>query len=88
MVANVTANGGESAKLVAMRAFILRPNGGVHVCGEVNFQMEPGKALLAAPYYIELEKLDGLPAAKRGQIGFDELKKSKVTFMCRHLLTL
>lgn len=88
MVAKVTVDGGESAKLIGMKAFIRPPNGGVHVCGNVNFQIEPGQSLVSAPYYIELEELDSASSAKRGQIGTDELKKSKVTFMCRHLSAL
>ncbi len=87
MVSKGTVNGGESARLASLRAFTLQPGGGVHVCGDVSYQLEAGKGSLFAPYYVELEEIEGNPSAKRGQVGFDELKKSKVTFMCRHLST-
>lgn len=85
MVAKVTVNGGEGARLSGFKAFSLSPNSGVHVCGDVSYQTEPGKPVLSAPYYLELEGQNDNPVAKRGQVGFDTLKKSKVTFLCRHV---
>ena len=85
MISKGTANGGESAKLDRSEAFTVKPGGGVHVCGDVSYRMEPGKAAVSAPFYLEIENRDGTSVAKRGQIGFDEMKKSKVNFMCRHI---
>jgi hypothetical protein len=85
MVAKETVNGGEGAKLDDFRVFRVPSREGLQVCGHVSYQVEPGKPVISAPYYLELEELDGQPAAKRGQVGFDKLRKSKVTFMCRHV---
>ncbi len=84
MVAKETVNGGEGAKLGRFTAFRLPSKTGVHVCGDVSYQLEPGKQTASAPYYLEFIDQDGKLEAKRGQVGFDKLKKSKVEFMCRH----
>ncbi len=84
MVAKETVNGGEGAKLAGFKAFRLPSNTGIHVCGDVSYQLEPGKPMASAPYYLEFTDQEGSLEAKRGQIGFNKLKKSKVTFMCRH----
>ncbi len=85
MVAKVTVNGGEGAELLTLKAFRLSSGSGVHVCGDVRYQKEPGQSPLSTPYYLELESADGPPVAKRGQVGADKLKRSKVIFMCRHV---
>ncbi len=85
MISKVTVDGGESAKLIGFKAFQLPSSDGVHVCGDVSYQVEPGKPTLTVPYYLEIEELQGAPSAKRGQVGSDKLKKSKVVFMCRHV---
>ena len=84
MVAKQSLNGGEGAKLSGFNAFRLPPNSGIHVCGDVSYQLTPEKPTSSAPYYLELEDRTGALEAKRGQIGVDKLKKSKVIFMCRH----
>ena len=84
MVASETVNGGEGAKLGGFTAFRLPAKNGIHVCGDVSYQLEPGKPTASAPYYLEFIDQDGTLEAKRGQVGFDKLKKSKVEFMCRH----
>ncbi len=84
MVAKETVNGGEDAKLQGFTAFRLPSNSGIHVCGDVSYQIEPGKATASAPYYLEFIDENGTLEAKRGQVGFNNLKKSKVKFMCRH----
>ncbi len=84
MVAKETVNGGEGAKIGRFTAFRLPPKTGIHVCGDVSYQLEPGKPMASAPYYLEFSDLDGKLEATRGQVGFDNLKKSKVKFMCRH----
>jgi len=84
MVAKETVNGGEGAKLGGFTAFRLPAKTGIHVCGDVSYQHEPGKPTASAPYYLEFTDQNGTLEAKRGQVGFDKLKKSKVEFMCRH----
>ncbi|MCP4933925.1 MAG: hypothetical protein GY927_06890 [bacterium] len=84
MVAKKTVNGGEGARLGRFTAFRLPAKTGIHVCGDVSYQVEPGKLTVSAPYYLEFTDQGGTLEAKRGQVGFDKLKKSKVEFMCRH----
>ncbi len=84
MVAKETVNGGEGAKIGGFTAFRLPPKTGIHVCGDVSYQLEPGKPTVSAPYYLEFSDQGGKLEATRGQVGFDKLKKSKVKFMCRH----
>ena len=87
MVAKETVSGGEDAKLSNFKAFSLLPGSSVHVCGDVSYQLEPGEATKSASYYLEFTDQNGALEAIRGQVGFDVLKKSKVTFMCRHVNT-
>lgn len=63
-----------SGPVVAM-AFDGEP--GTHVCGHVK---KGGETL---PWYLELREQDGKPVAERGQVGSDQSKRSKVSFMCR-----
>lgn len=58
-------------------AMTLEGQPGVHVCGHVK------KGGETFPYYVELRDSDGKPVAERGQVGSDEAKRAKVTFMCR-----
>ena len=85
MVAKISDGGGASAKISGFSAFTLQENDGVHVCGDVSYRTGPGKPVGSAPWYLELENSGGTPVAKRGQVGSDELKKAKVSFMCRHM---
>ncbi len=85
MVAGVTASGGEDAIVRSYRAFRLVSRKGIQICGDVSYQSEPGKKPVSTPYYVEIEERDGVLSASRGQIGTDKLKRSKVSFMCRHM---
>ena len=82
-VKQMIANPG-SARFSAATAVTLPGQPGVHVCGHVKVKggSEGGSGDL--PYYLELRDKEGQPAAERGQVGTDEAKRSKITFMCRH----
>ena len=74
----------DTARFSAASAVTLAGQPGVHVCGHVKFKDESGKYGADLPYYLELRDKEGQPAAERGQVGADEARRSKITYVCRH----
>lgn len=82
-VKQMLANPG-SARFSAATAVALPGQPGVHVCGHVRHKDGAGSYGADLPYYLELRDRDGKPTAERGQVGTDDAKRAKITFMCRH----
>ena len=81
MVTKATQNAGHRVKSAGLKAFRLSNSDAIQVCGDVSYGSKK-TGLVNAPYYLELAQKQGRIFAKRGQIGLDNLKKSKVIFMC------
>lgn len=82
-VKQMIANPG-SARFSAATAVTLPGQPGVHVCGHVRHKNGTKSSGADLPYYLELRDKDGKPTPERGQVGTDDAKRSKITFMCRH----
>lgn len=72
----------DSAKFSSAKAINLAGEQSLHVCGHVRFRQNGsyGKDL---PYYMELKDGSSKPEVKRGQVGDNPSRLSKVRFMCR-----
>lgn len=73
-----------SARFSAATAVAIAGRPGVHVCGHVRQKDSGGSYGPDLPYYLELRDKDGKPTPERGQVGSDDAKRAKITFMCRH----
>ncbi len=67
--------------VLVSKAFKVGGAEGVHVCG--NLQSADSAVSGALPFYVELRDVAGQALAERGQVGSDDKKRAKVTFMCR-----
>lgn len=83
IVANAARTGSSQTSSGSFSAFRLNSGDIIHVCGEAHYKMQAGKAAKTAPFFMELANKNGQPYAKRGQVGFDKLKKSKVVYLCK-----
>ncbi len=84
MMDRVMPGSSREMRLRGIHAFVLKPGGPVQVCGDVT----PGSGSVGElrktfPWYLELENRNGVPVARRGQVGSDKLKRAKVLFLCR-----
>ncbi|MCF6199277.1 MAG: hypothetical protein L3J67_07765 [Hyphomicrobiaceae bacterium] len=83
IVANAARTGSSQASSGSFNAFRYNSGDIINVCGEARYKMEAGKPAKTAPFFMELANRNGQPYAKRGQVGFDKLKKSKVVYLCQ-----
>lgn len=81
-VKQMIANPG-SARFSAATAVTLPGQPGVHVCGHVKLKDGTRNYGADLPYYLELRDKEGQPTPERGQVGTDQAKRAKITFMCR-----
>jgi len=82
IVANAADTKTSQASSGSFKAFRLNSGAIVNVCGEVRYKMAADKPARMAPFFMEVAQKEGQAYAKRGQVGFDKLKKAKVVYLC------
>ena len=82
IVANAAKSGSSQATSSHISAYRLSGKALVNVCGEAHYKMTADGRTRTAPFFMEVADKEGVPYAKRGQVGFDKLKKAKVVYLC------